>query len=178
MDERLQVVHESSVEEPIVVVEPLSFEVFFDREARTLFRRLCAVTGNPAEAEEIMQDTFLALLERWERVGRMDDPTGYLYRTAMNQFRKRTRRAALALRRTIVLAPDSTPFSQIDEQQDVVAALRELTPRQRAALVLTEVLGYTSEEAGAALGISAGTVRGLASRGRSALRLQMGEPDE
>ena len=37
MDESLQVVHESSVEESVVVVEPLSFEVFFDREARTLF---------------------------------------------------------------------------------------------------------------------------------------------
>lgn len=177
MDESLQVVHESSVGESVVVVEPLSFEVFFDREARTLFRRLCAVTGNSAEAEEVMQDTFLALFERWERVGRMDDPTGYLYRTAMNQFRKRTRRAALALRRTFALAPEPMPFSEIDEQLDVVAALRELTPRQRAALVLTEVLGYTSEEAGAALGISAGTVRGLASRGRSTIRLQMGVPE-
>ena len=115
------------------------------------------MTGNSAEAEEIMQDKFLALFERWERVARMDDPTGYLYRTAMNQFRKRTRRAALALRRRSALAPEPMPFSKIDEQLDVVAALRELTPRQRAALVLTEVLGYTSEEAGAALGISAGT---------------------
>ena len=129
-------------------------------EARTLFRRLCAITGNAAEAEEIMQDAFLALWERWDRIGSLTDPTGYLYRTAMNVFRKRLRRAGLALRRTLALAPDPAPFSEIDEQQDVVAALAELTPRQRAALVLTDVLDFSSEEAARALGVTAGTVRG------------------
>jgi len=100
MDEPLRLVAESAREEQ-VVAEPLSFEGFFEAEARTLFRRLCAVTGNSAEAEEIMQDAFLALWERWDRVGTMQDPTGYLYRTAMNVFRKRSRRAALALRRAL-----------------------------------------------------------------------------
>lgn len=157
------------------MAEPLSFESFFEAEARTLFRRLCAVTGNSAEAEEIMQDAFLALWERWDRVATLEDPTGYLYRTAMNVFRKRTRRAALALRRAVFLAPDPTPFAEIDERQDVVAALAELKPRQRAALVLTDVLDYSSDEAGRVLGITAGTVRGLASRARAALRRQVGE---
>jgi len=175
MDESLRLVAESAGEEAHAVAEPLSFEAFFDAEARTLFRRLCAVTGNAAEAEEIMQDAFLALWERWDRIGSIQDPTAYLYRTAMNAFRKRSRRAALAVRRALSLAPDPAPFSEIDEQQDVVAALAELSPRQRAALVLTDVLDYTSEEAGRALGVSAGTVRGLASRARDNLRRQVGE---
>ncbi|HJS26551.1 MAG TPA: sigma-70 family RNA polymerase sigma factor [Actinomycetota bacterium] len=157
------------------MTEPLSFEAFFEAEARTLFRRLCTITGNAAEAEEIMQDAFLALWERWDRVGSLEDPTGYLYRTAMNVFRKRRRRATLALRRALSLAPDPVPFAAIDEQQDVVAALAELSPRQRAALVLTDVLDYSSEEAGRALGVSAGTVRGLASRARQNIRRQVGE---
>ncbi len=127
---------------------PLSFETFYETEARTLFRRLCAVTGNSAEAEEIMQDAFLALWERWDRVGALEGPTGYLYRTSMNVFRKRSRRAALAFRRALSLAPNPEPFEEIDGQQDVVAALAELTPRQRAALVLTDVMDYSSEEAG------------------------------
>ncbi len=158
-----------------VVAEPLGFEIFFETEARTLFRRLCAVTGNAAEAEEIMQDAFLALWERWDRLSTLEDPTGYLYRTAMNVFRRRRRRAALAIRRELSLAPDPVPFEEIDEQQDVVAALAALTPRQRAALVLTDVMDYSSEEAGRALGITAGTVRGLASRAREKLRRQVGE---
>src|SRR3989304_5569649 len=104
MDESLALVPES-LGEGHVVAEPLSFEAFFEAEARTLFRRLCAVTGNSAEAEEIMQDAFLALWERWDRVGTIHDPTAYLYRTAMNVFRKRSRRAALALRRALSLPP-------------------------------------------------------------------------
>jgi RNA polymerase sigma-70 factor (ECF subfamily) len=175
MDEPLRLVAESAREEQ-VVAEPLSFESFFEAEARTLFRRLCAVTGNSAEAEEIMQDAFLALWERWDPVSTMQDPIGYLYRTAMNVFRKRTRRASLSLRRALSRAPEPVAFAEIDEQQDVVAALSGLTPRQRAALVLTDVMGYSSEEAGRALGVTAGTVRGLASRGRENLRRQVGEP--
>jgi len=172
MDEPLRLVTGSSKGETPAVAESSSFEAFFHDEARTLFRRLCAVTGNSSEAEEIMQDAFLALWERWDRISGMDDPTGYLYRTAMNVFRKRTRRAALAIRRTIASAPDPTPFSEIDAQQDLLIALAELSPRQRAALVLTEVLDYSSEEAGRVLGVTAGTVRGLASRAREALRAQ------
>jgi RNA polymerase sigma-70 factor (ECF subfamily) len=164
-----------SPQEGTLLAEPLSFEAFFQAEARTLFRHLCAVTGNAAEAEEIMQDAFLALWERWDRVGAIQNPTAYLYRTAMNVFRKRSRRAALAYRRALSLAPTVAPFSEIDEQQDVIAALEELTPRQRAALVLTDAMDYTSEEAGQALGISPGTVRGLASRARERLRRRLGE---
>ena len=175
MSESLRVVAGSPLEEGTVVEESLSFETFFEAEARTLFRRLCAVTGNAAEAEEIMQDAFLALWERWDRVGSLDDPTAYLYRTAMNVFRKRRRRAALAVRRALSLAPDPVPFGEIDERLDVVAALGDLTPRQRAALVLTDVMDYSSEEAGRALGVTAGTVRGLASRARERLRHQVGE---
>jgi RNA polymerase sigma-70 factor (ECF subfamily) len=158
----------------MLLAEPLSFEAFFEDEARILFRRLCAVTGNAAEAEEIMQDAFLALWERWGRVSTLGDPTGYLYRTAMNVFRRRRRRAALAVRRALSLAPDPAPFSEIDLQQDVLAALSALTPRQRAALVLTGVMDYSSEEAGRALGVTAGTVRGLASRARDSIRRQVG----
>jgi RNA polymerase sigma-70 factor (sigma-E family) len=161
--------------EATVAEAPGRFEEFFGAEHARLFGALCFVTGDRHEAEEIMQDAFLALWERWDRIDSIQDPTAYLYRTAMNAFRKRSRRAALAVRRALSLAPDPVPFSEIDEQQDVVAALAELTPRQRAALVLTDVMDYSSEEAGRALGVSAGTVRGLASRARQNLRRQVGE---
>jgi RNA polymerase sigma-70 factor, ECF subfamily len=157
------------------VPETSSFDVFFEREAATLFRRLYAVTGDGSEAEEIMQDAFLAIWERWDRVGAMDDPTGYLYRTSLNVFRKRTRRAALAIRKRLAMAPDTAAFADIDAQQDVVAALRLLSPRQRAAVVLLDVLDYSSEDAAKTLGVTAGTVRGLASRARETLRQQLVE---
>ena len=175
MDDSPATVAQSVPEGASMVSESLRFESFFDREARTLYRRLYAVTGDTSEAEEIMQDAFLALWERWDRVREMDDPTGYLYRTSMNVFRKRGRRAALAARRRLSLTSDPVPFADIEAQQDVVAALRMLSPRQRAAVVLLDVLDYSSEEAGHALGVTAGTVRGLASRARNTLRQQVTE---
>ena len=55
-------------------------------------------------------------------------------------------------------------------------ALSSLAPRQRAAIVLTEVLQYTAEEAGSMLGIRAATVRALHFQARSALK-NSGEDD-
>jgi RNA polymerase sigma factor (sigma-70 family) len=154
-----------------------SFEVFYEAEARTLFRRLWLVTGNRAEAEELMQDAFLIVWERWDRVGEMDDPIGYLYRTAMNLFRKRYRRAMLAVRRTVGLASPGDDFSDADDRQTVRHVLATLPPRQRAALVLTEMLGFTSKEAGDALGVTDATIRSLTRHGRDAFRKVMEADD-
>ncbi len=150
-----------------------SFETFYDAESLTLFRRLWLVTGERAEAEELMQDAFLKLWERWERVGAMDDPVGYLYRTAMNLFRKRHRRAVLAIRRTIGLAPSRDDFADADDRDSVRRVLSTLPPRQRAALVLTEMLGFSPNDAGRALGVQASTVRSLSHQGRESFRRAM-----
>ena len=160
----------SAVTERQMPAPPASFEDFFEAEHARLLRALFLVTGNVQEAEELMQDAFLAVWERWDRVSGLEDPTGYLYRTAMNAFRKRYRRAALALRRAVTGVRSQDPFEEIDERQDLVAAIGALTPRQRAALVLLDVVDMTSEEAGRALGVAPGTVRSLATRARAAVR--------
>src|SRR3954452_23908049 len=154
-------------------LEARTFEAFYQAEARTLFRRLWLVTGNRAEAEELMQDAFLSVWSRWDRVGGMDDPVGYLYRTAMNLFRKRYRRAMLAVRRTVGLAPSNDDFSDVDDQQVVRHVLSTLPPRQRAALVLTELLWLTSKEAADALGVTDTPIRSLTRHGRDAFRKVM-----
>jgi RNA polymerase sigma factor (sigma-70 family) len=167
--------------EPIVITDAAlegleaanAFEAFYEAEARTLFRRLWLVTGNRAEAEELMQDAFLSVWQRWDRVGGMDDPVGYLYRTAMNLFRKRYRRAMLAVRRSVGLAVGTDDFADADDRYDVRHVLATLPPRQRAALVLTEMLGFTSKEAGDALGVTDATIRSLTRHGRDAFRKLM-----
>jgi RNA polymerase sigma-70 factor (ECF subfamily) len=120
-----------------------------------------------------MQDAFLQVWERWERIGAMDDPVGYLYRTAMNLFRKRYRRAAMALRRSIGLAPSRDDFADADDRDTVRRVLSMLPPRQRAALVLTELLGFSPEDAGRALGVQASTIRSLSHQGRASFRAAM-----
>src|SRR5262245_15224827 len=80
---------------------PPTFEEFFGQHRHALFGALCVITGNRQEAEEITQDAFLRVWERWERVATLDRPDGYLFRVAMNAFRSRRRRARTAVRRSL-----------------------------------------------------------------------------
>jgi RNA polymerase sigma factor (sigma-70 family) len=171
MNEPIRLAAEAGVQATIEA--SLSFETFYDAQNKALFRRLWLVTGNRAEAEELMQDSFLKVWERWDRVGSMDDPVGYLNRTAMNLFRKRYRRALLAIRRTFGLTAAPDDFADADDREVVRRVLSSLPPRQRAALVLTEMLGFTPDEAGRALGVQASTVRSLTRQGRESFRRAM-----
>jgi RNA polymerase sigma-70 factor (ECF subfamily) len=143
------------------------FEAFFLEHHESLLRALWLVTRNRHEAEEITQDAFLRLLERWRAVR---DPEAYLYRTAMNVFRSRLRRAAVALRKAAHTIPVDDQLAEVEARDAVVRALAPLPARQRAAIVLMDVLGLSSEQAGEALAIRPVTVRVLAARGRATLR--------
>jgi RNA polymerase sigma-70 factor, ECF subfamily len=150
-----------------------SFEEFFQREKAGLYAVLCMVTRNRHEAEELTQDAFVRVLERWDRVAVMDDPRAYLYRTAMNAFRTGYRRTALAARRALGVSRPDDAFADVDARDTAMRALATLSPRQRAAVVLTDLLDFPSEEAARMLGIRASTVRMHVSRAHVALKETM-----
>ena len=150
------------------------FEEFFQAEYARLFRALCLVTGSRDEADEVAQTAFLKVLERWDRVASMASPTGFLYRTAMNEFRSRYRSAARSMKRAITFARPDDAFEAVEDRDVVIQALRTLIPQQRAAVVLTSLLGYSSEEAGHMLGMKPAAVRTLSSRARAKMRQSLG----
>ena len=147
-----------------------TFEELFDAERIRLFGALAVMSGNRAEAEEIMQDAFLRVWERWDRVSVMDSPEGFLYRTALNVYRSRLRRAAVAVRKATNLLPEDDALAVVETRDEVARLLRSLTPREREAIVLTASLGYLTAEAGKLLGIRANTVRVLTTRACASLR--------
>lgn len=147
-----------------------SFEGFFDAQSRRLFGALAVMSGNRAEAEEVMQDAFLNVWERWDRVSGMESPEGYLYRTALNVYRKRLRRTAIAVRKAVHLLPEDDGLGGVETRDEVARLLRGLTAREREAIVLTAYLGYSAVEAGRLLGIRPSTVRALTTRARASLR--------
>lgn len=151
----------------------VAFEDLFEAERGRLFGAVYLLTGDVNDAEEIVQDAFLALWERWDRVGALERPAGYLYRTAMNGFRSRRRRVARAARRLLPRSEAEDPYAAVDLHEEVVHALRGLAPRQRAAIVLTELLDYDSAEAAELLGVKPTTVRNLAMQARTSLRRAM-----
>jgi RNA polymerase sigma-70 factor, ECF subfamily len=155
-----------------------SFEDLVEAEKAGLFGALCLITRDRYEAEDVMQEAFLKVWEHWDRVGNMDDPAGYLYRTALNLYRKRIRRASLVLKRAMHLAPRGDELREIETRDAVVRALAALTPRQRQSIVLVDLLDFSSEAAGRLMGVKAATVRVLVSQGRAALKRNVGDADE
>ncbi len=127
----------------------------------------------------MLQDAFVKVWERWDRVGSMERPGGYLFRTAMNRFRSRRRRRVLA-RSDEAMAGRTVrdPIDDSDERDRVLRALGKLPLRQRQAIVLTEYLGFGSDDAAQVLGVRSVTVRSLASQGRATLRERLGVGDE
>ena len=179
MDETARRTVTPSIEiEPLVVtpdVVPAGFDAFFRTHHAGVFACFRLLARDPAEAEEVAQEAFLRVWQRWDRVAAMERPDGYLYRTAMNVWRSRRRRAAVALRRLgrrVRPAEGATEggVPAVEDRDAVVRALAGLSERQRTAFVLTEGLDLTSEEAGEAMGVAASTVRVLVARAREALR--------
>lgn len=161
-----------------IVNEPLglsiSFEDFFEIEHGRLFGALAIVTGDRQEAEDVMQEAFLRMWERWDLVQSLASPTGYLYRTAMNVFRMRRRRALTASRKMARRLLPSEDFEGAEARSDLDRGLAALSTRQRTAVVLTELLDFSSSEAASAMGVSPANARKLAQQGRAALRRALG----
>src|SRR5262245_105089 len=150
--------------------QALTFEELSAAQHERLYRALYLIVGNSHEAEELMQDAFVKVLERWDRI---DNPAGYLYRSALNATRSRFRRLQLAAKRSLRSREPEDPFAAADLRDEVVRSLRALPERQRAALVLVDLLHYPSDDAAEVLRVVPATVRSLASHARAALKLSM-----
>jgi RNA polymerase sigma factor (sigma-70 family) len=124
-----------------------------------------------------VQEAFLKVWDRWDRVQGLEDPAGYLYRTAFNVWRSRTRRAVRSARYRLTGHQPDDIFERVNATLDLRRTLQGMPERQRAALVLVHLLGYSSAEAGRLMGVRPETIRSLASQGRAALRSSLGGTD-
>jgi RNA polymerase sigma-70 factor (ECF subfamily) len=154
------------------------FEAFFESEHERLFQALLLLTASYHDADELAQEALLRAYERWDRVGAMDSPVGYVYRTALNLHRSRIRQLTVRARHIFAPIDEEDLSAGVSAAQDVRRALASIPQAQREALILTELLGFGSDEAGRILGIEAASVRGRAYRGRDSLRAKLGDTDE
>jgi RNA polymerase sigma-70 factor, ECF subfamily len=164
-----------------------AFDVLVTRYERRIYRLGVRMSHNPADAEEIAQETFLrahrslATFEGGSRFGT------WLYRIAVNEALMRRRAARrrptdslddlVSQRGDGTYARATTTTESVDDWIDekvgaekVRAALRDLDGAHRAALVLRDLEGLSSEEAAAVLGVTPATVRQRAHRARLKLR--------
>jgi RNA polymerase sigma-70 factor (ECF subfamily) len=146
----------------------------FQRAAEELwtpvYRFALAMTNDLAEADDVAQEAFVRLWDRRATIDWSEPILGWLLVTARRVGFDRFRRLARALRlRPATPASIGVDPETIDAFVDLRAQLAGLTAAERTAILLSAVEGWTPDEIGAALGISAGAVRAAASRGRAKL---------
>ena len=140
----------------------------------SLVRLGALLLREPAAAEEVVQDAFIALHRRWGSVREQDKALAYLRRSVVNGCRSARRKQAVAGRHL----PD--PAQDVDSAESVVLAgqrrdelmlaLGALPRRQREVLVLRHWLDLSEADIAATLRVSRGSVKTHSSRGLSALR--------
>ena len=140
-----------------------SFGDFYGLQYRPMVRLAQALVDTSESAEEIVQDAFVKVYERWNR---LDQPAGYLHVAVVNgarsELRKREVRRRVGLRVRPAAAPGAPDY--------LIDALDRLSPRQRTALVLRFFAQMSERETADAMGVRPGTVKSLVSRGLAELR--------
>jgi RNA polymerase sigma-70 factor (ECF subfamily) len=132
--------------------------LFADHYAR-LVRALTLVAGDREVAADAVQEAFVRAHLRWRKIGRYDDPIGWVRRVAINQIRdahRRHERKSRALRR---LASRETTVAHPVEPDDFGRLLAALPTQQRAATALYYVDRLSIAEIAIALGIAEGSVK-------------------
>jgi RNA polymerase sigma-70 factor (sigma-E family) len=145
----------------------------------SLVRLAALLVRHSGEAEEIVQDAFVAMHAKWRRLRDPDKALGYLRQTVVNRARSSQRRHAVADRHSkATAAPAGAHVAPSAEQRalsaetraTVMAALDRLPTRQREVLVLRYYIDLSENDIADTLGISRGAVKSHASRGVAALR--------
>lgn len=143
----------------------------FQRAAEELwmpvYRFALALTNDLGEADDVAQEAFVRLWRTRSTINWMEPVVGWLLVAARRIAQDRFRRLARELRlRPAPPVPAGLDASTIERFVDLRGQLARLTSAERAAILLSAAEGWTTEEIGAALGISASAVRAAASRGR------------
>ena len=147
---------------------------------RSLVRLAALLVRDTATAEEVVQDSFIAMHSSWRRLRDSDKALSYLRQSVVNRSRSVLRHRMVVDKNAPKPAPDMPSAEQgalsLLERSAVVSALRELPPRQREALVLRYYGDLSEAQIASAMGISRGAVKSHTARAIAALRtvLEMG----
>lgn len=141
-------------------------EALIKQYEHTLLRAALAILGDPFEAEDAVQDTFLRYLEKGPELRDEGHEKAWLLTVCANGCKSRLRQRK---RRPTEELPDIYPAPD-GESGEVAEAVFALPVNQRAAVHLFYYEGYSTEEIAKILGQRPGTVRSHLSRARETLR--------
>jgi RNA polymerase sigma-70 factor (sigma-E family) len=148
---------------------------------RALVRLAVLLVRDVPTAEDVVQDSFVAMHEGWRRLRNAESALAYLRHAVLNRSRSVLRHRAVVAKHLPNPPPDM-PSAEHGalvrlEQSAVVAALRRLPGRQREAIVLRYYADFSEAEVAAAMGISRGAVKSHTARAIAALRADLEQQD-
>lgn len=154
------------------------FDDFVQRTAERFLHTAYLVVWDLGGAEDLVQECYLRVARRWPRVRAMERPEAYarriLFNLALDEAARRTRRGTVSPVtdgwREPVDDGAARAFGAVEATSDLEAALRVLTPRQRATLVLRYLEDRPEAEVAELLGCSVGTVKSTSARALERLR--------
>jgi len=151
----------------------------YQDHALGLARLALLMLGDADAAQDVVQDAFLGLHRRWDKLSSTAAAPAYLRASVLNGCRTALKRRS---RPPLPGAAESLESAEAavlhtEEQRRVLAAVRRLPARQREAVVLRYYLDMTEEQASKAMGVARGTVKSATSRGLSALARMLKEED-
>ncbi|WP_320067278.1 SigE family RNA polymerase sigma factor [Micromonospora sp. RTGN7] len=154
----------------------MTYEEFADSRLTALLRYAIMLTGDPHQAQDLVQETMVRAQLNWRRVARADSPERYVRRMLTNQYvdwRRGSWVRRVLLRAETDDVPVSTDHAQTAVDRDQVWTwLSRLPRRQRATLVLRYYEDLPDAEIAEILGCAVGTVRSSISRALATLRAE------
>ena len=142
-----------------------------------LVRLAALLVRDTPTAEEVVQDSFAALRDGWDRLRDAEKAVAYLRQAVVNRSRSVLRHRTVAGKNLQQAPPDMPPTEHSAlaflEQPAVAAVLRELPERQREAIVLRYYADLSEAEIAATMRISRGAVKSHTARGMAALRVAL-----
>jgi RNA polymerase sigma-70 factor (ECF subfamily) len=160
--------------ERIVARDAGSVSVLYDRHSRLLFNLILRILRDRADAEDVLQEVFVAVWTRAESYNpTLGPPAAWLVRIARNRaidrFRSNAARGRLA-DASQDLAPAPPAVAGPEDRHDVVRALGVLPPEQRELVEQAYFMGLTHSELATRFGLPLGTVKTRVRNGLLALR--------
>jgi RNA polymerase sigma-70 factor, ECF subfamily len=147
-----------------------------------LYRVALSLLRHPAEAEDVVQDVFVRVLQRQRELGDIVDIRPWLVRIAWNLALDRTRRIRPqqiddGFAATLVSAdiPADQAMAEAGRIRQVLGAMERLPKKERQALLLSAMDELSTAEIGAILGKTESSVRSLLFRARTHLRERLGD---
>ncbi|WP_327049482.1 SigE family RNA polymerase sigma factor [Microbispora sp. NBC_01189] len=160
-----------------MIVNHEEFHTYVQSRGAALLRVANQLTGNPSDAEDLLQTALARTYLAWDRIRDRSSLDGYVRRAMVNINISWWRRRRLE-------EYPSEAIPDVPAQQDarhrydeLEQALDRLPTRQRAAIVLRYYEDMTEPEIARTLGISVGTVKSTVSRGMAKLRGDLVVPD-